>query len=149
LKVLSGVFRNLQTGGPFSRPQKVDDLFWEANICRPSFLENDQFDDLFFLLTFSNFLQFSAQIRLKGGGPSARPPVFKPFKKIFHQPRGGHGTMAPPKYATESTVFVYDAIVQPEPENSKVVGQRSIIKVMLTLQISVEALQAKTQDDVV
>jgi hypothetical protein len=28
----SGVFRNLQTGGgPFSRPQKVDDLFWEAN----------------------------------------------------------------------------------------------------------------------
>jgi hypothetical protein len=42
--VVSGVFRNLQTGGPFSRPQKVDDLF----------LENDQLDYLF-LLIFSKF----------------------------------------------------------------------------------------------
>jgi hypothetical protein len=88
--VYSGVLPYLENleiykqGGPFSRPQKVDDLF-------------PFFGKLFFV---THFLQLSAQIRLKGG----HPPVHlssSPSKKFSVSQRGRHGTMAPHKYATD------------------------------------------------
>jgi hypothetical protein len=86
-------------GGPFSRPRKVDDLFL------------GDYHLLTFLVTDPNPTSIISQI-LKGV-PSARPPVFlslvffKPSKIIFRHPKGGHGPLAPPRYATGPIVYVF------------------------------------------
>jgi hypothetical protein len=79
-------------GGAIFAATKIDDLFWEANICRP-FSENDNFTTFFYSLipVPPPYLRPC----LKGGG--GNPPVhlskllvfFKPSKIIFRQPKGG------------------------------------------------------------
>jgi hypothetical protein len=97
-----GAYLEISKRRPYSRPQKFATFFCEANICR-SFLENDQLINLAtFLYSLSPILQFSnSQPRsVQRGG--IRPPT----KKFSHQPKGDHGTMAPPNYASEGHIYL-------------------------------------------
>jgi hypothetical protein len=94
----SGVPRKLPRGGPFSRPRKVDDLFFGNYHLSTFFLENDNLTT-FFLLTDPN----PTSIRISKGG---RLPVhlfsclLQAVKKNFPSVKGGPWTPAPPRYAT-------------------------------------------------
>jgi hypothetical protein len=61
----SGLFRNLEKGGHIDGHKKFDDLL------------------------FTHFLPFSpSPLDPSQRGPSALPPVLKPFAKFSHQPKG-------------------------------------------------------------
>jgi hypothetical protein len=104
----SGVPRKLPRGGHFSRPRKVDDLFFVKLPSVDVFFGVREVDDvffLFFLITDPNSTSIVSQI-LKGGGicPSTCFLVFFKSSKIsFRHPKGEPWTSAPPGYATACT----------------------------------------------
>jgi hypothetical protein len=81
----SGVFTNLETGGGHIDGHKNLMTFFGKLTSVDLFLENDQLGDPFLPPT-----------SVPGGGPTALPPVFKPFKKISHHPKGAWHN-GPPK----------------------------------------------------
>jgi hypothetical protein len=81
----------LEMGDHIDGHKKIDDHFWEANICRPHFRRTTNLAT-FFLITFSHSHPSDPSERVE---PSALPPVFKPFKKFSYQPRGAMAQWPP------------------------------------------------------
>jgi hypothetical protein len=91
----SGVFRN--GGGHIDGHKKFDDLFWEANICRPFLGERPTWRPFFYSL--SPILSPRSVQR----GAIRPSTCLQALQKIFPSAKGGPWHNGPPKYATGSS----------------------------------------------
>jgi hypothetical protein len=92
----------LETGGHIDGHKKFDDLFWEANICRPFFRRTTNLAT-FFLLTFSHSHPSPLDPSERG---AIRPSTcLQVLQKIFPSAKGGPWHNGPPKYATVPSPF--------------------------------------------